>query len=184
MGFGTGHHATTRLCLAALQTVDSPVASCSTSGRDPASSRSPLACSAPARAVGIDSDPDAIQSAQREPRAQPRARRVGFRSVDLAVAHLPAARRAGRGSADVIVANLTGACSSGREAPVALDSRRQSLIVSGCSTTSAIGSSECASAHHPCSSVEARKTAGRAGRSTVEKLIDSERRSNRRASSV
>ncbi len=101
MGFGTGHHATTRLCLAALQAVDLTNATL----LDVGTGSGVLAIAADllgaACAIGIDFDPDAIQSARESFELNPGARHVTFEVIDLAARALPVV--------DVVTANLTGA---------------------------------------------------------------------------
>jgi ribosomal protein L11 methyltransferase len=99
MGFGTGHHATTRLCLAALQRLDiggRTIIDVGTGSGVLAIAASLLGAS---RVVGIDDDPDAVASAQANLELNAQAH------VTVLVADL---RSADLGPADVVVANLTG----------------------------------------------------------------------------
>ena len=99
MGFGTGHHATTRLCLAALQQIS--LDRCTV--LDVGSGSAVLAIAASLLGAedvtGIDEDQDAFQSAwdnlSLNPAAQVTLLKGDLRDTDLA-------------TADVILANLTG----------------------------------------------------------------------------
>ena len=99
MGFGTGHHATTRLCLAALQRLE-------VAGRsvlDVGTGSGVLAIAASrlgaAEATGIDDDPDAIQAAWENLALNPGAR------VSLIVGDF---RAQAVTPADIVLANITG----------------------------------------------------------------------------
>lgn len=101
MGFGTGHHATTRLCLAAMQAIDLKnrfVLDVGTGSGVLAIAADLLGAS---RALGIDNDPDAIQSALETLALNAGAVRTEFEVADLTERALP--------EADVLTANLTGA---------------------------------------------------------------------------
>ena len=101
MGFGTGHHATTRLCLELLQTLD-------LDGRraiDVGTGSGVLALAAlrlgAAAVSAIDNDPDALQNARENI-----ARNAASASIAVIEADLGTLAP---DSADVVVANLTGA---------------------------------------------------------------------------
>jgi len=101
MGFGTGHHQSTRLCLQALQAID-------LSGRrvlDLGTGSGVLAIVAAtlgaASVLALDDDPDAVDAARENVRLNGVGERVDVRQADLTKTEPQAA--------DVVLANLTGA---------------------------------------------------------------------------
>jgi ribosomal protein L11 methyltransferase len=102
MGFGTGHHATTRLCLAALQAIDLKGLSVLDAGTGSGVLAMAAVLLGASDALGLDDDADAVQSANENLADNPAvpAGCVTFRVGDLMTGPLP--------QADVVTANLTG----------------------------------------------------------------------------
>ena len=125
MGFGTGHHVTTRLCLAALQAIAARASGgARRRHRDPACW--PLPPTGSARRGRSGSTPIPTPSSRRATTSalNPDATRVRFETIDLAAKPLPVV--------DVVTANLTGALLI-RSAPALLAAVRSggTLILSG-----------------------------------------------------
>jgi ribosomal protein L11 methyltransferase len=99
MGFGTAHHATTRLCLAALQRLDVR----GLAVIDVGTGSGVLAIAArrlgAASVIGIDDDPDALQAAH-ENLSLNGDTEVTLRETDV--------RSTGLEAVDLVMANLTG----------------------------------------------------------------------------
>ena len=100
MGFGTGHHATTRLCLAALQEIDVRRRTALDIGTGSGVLAIAASLLGAAEVIAIDDDPDAIHAARENLVLNPAAR-VTIHQADLRSAALRAQ--------DVVTANLTGA---------------------------------------------------------------------------
>jgi ribosomal protein L11 methyltransferase len=121
MGFGTAHHATTRLCLLALQRLDlrgKRVLDIGTGSGVLAIGASRLGAAA---VTAVDHDPDALHAAHQN--VARNGVRVNLQARDL--------RRDPLESADVVLANLTGAMLQRRAPELAALARGGTLIVSG-----------------------------------------------------
>ncbi len=101
MGFGTGHHATTRLCLEGLQTLSIAGARVLDVGTGSGVLALAAAKLGARETRGIDFDPDAVTNAQENLELNPGVHGVRFEVVDVRDAALP--------EADLVLANLTGA---------------------------------------------------------------------------
>ena len=102
-GFGTGHHQTTRLCLQALQALDLRGARVLDIGTGSGVLAVAAARLGAAEALGIDNDPDAIES------AEDTLRRNGLGPTGAVRMELRGLDDPALTAADVLCANLTGA---------------------------------------------------------------------------
>ncbi|MEI6668079.1 MAG: 50S ribosomal protein L11 methyltransferase [Acidobacteriota bacterium] len=132
MGFGSGHHATTRLCLRALQIL-------APQGRtvlDIGTGSGVLAIAAAmlgARSVlAIDVDPDALESARTNAALNNHPPALALRVADFRTERLP--------PADIVFANLTGAMLAASAADIlACCARGGAAILSGITIEEAAG---------------------------------------------
>lgn len=123
MGFGTGHHATTRLMLQGLQ--NPPPAGCSV--LDVGCGSGVLALAAltlgARSAIGLDIDPDALDNARENALLNGAGAAVQFVEQDF---------RTWTGRADIVAANLTGALiAQSAEKLISLIERGGRLVASG-----------------------------------------------------
>ena len=121
MGFGSGHHATTRLCLAALQRID-------LRGRqvlDIGTGSGVLALAAASRGasgvLGVDVDADALDNARANAALNGSPAAVTFERADF--------RDGSREAADVVVANLTGGMLLAGVADILTCVRRPGILI-------------------------------------------------------
>jgi ribosomal protein L11 methyltransferase len=100
MGFGSGHHATTRLCLTALQALPVKGASVLDIGTGSGILAIAAALLGAADVRGIDNDPDALESARADAAMNGISAGLTFAEDDFRRTTLP--------QADIVLANLTG----------------------------------------------------------------------------
>ena len=100
MGFGTGHHATTRMCLRLLSDLDVSDWTVLDLGTGSGVLTMAAALSGARRVIGIDVDVDAINSAEASARLNTLPDTIAFEVSDF--------RSAPPAPADLILANLTG----------------------------------------------------------------------------
>ena len=101
MGFGTGHHQTTRLCLALLSELDVTDRTVLDLGTGSGVLAMAAVLGGARESTGIDVDHDAILAAHRSAALNPLPRPVAFLTADVFTAPRPAA--------EIVFANLTGA---------------------------------------------------------------------------
>ena len=124
MGFGTGHHATTRMCLRLLSDIDVSDQTVLDLGTGSGVLSMAAALSGARRVVGIDVDQDAIDSAESSARLNTLPDTITFQVADF--------RTAAPMPADLVLANLTGGMlTSSAPEITALIHPGGSLIVSG-----------------------------------------------------
>jgi ribosomal protein L11 methyltransferase len=124
MGFGTGHHPTTRLCLRLMSDLDVAQQRVLDIGTGSGVLAMAAALSGAADVMGLDIDPDAIDAAKTSATLNPLPPVVHFETGDF--------RETQPAAADLVVANLTGGMLRTTAATLmALVRSRGSLIVSG-----------------------------------------------------
>lgn len=130
MGFGSGHHATTRLCLTALQNLLVEGARVIDIGTGSGILAIAAAILGASHVRGIDNDPDALASARADAEMNGVTNRILFDEGDF--------RGGVLGEFDIVLANLTGGmlASSARDV-VAAAAPGGTLILSGITTAEA-----------------------------------------------
>lgn len=124
MGFGTGHHATTRMCLRLLSDIDVSDLTVIDLGTGSGVLSMAAALSGARSVLGIDIDQDAIDSAETSARLNTLPDSITFKVDDFRLAPPPAA--------DLVLANLTGGMLTSSAASIsALVRRGGQLILSG-----------------------------------------------------
>jgi ribosomal protein L11 methyltransferase len=124
MGFGTGHHATTRMCLQLLGDIDVSDLTVIDLGTGSGVLTMAAALSGARSALGIDIDADAISSAETSAAMNTLPDTITFRVGDF--------RSEPPQPADLVLANLTGGMLKSAAAEIgALVRRGGSLIISG-----------------------------------------------------
>ena len=132
MGFGTGHHATTRMCLRLLSELDVSDRTVLDLGTGSGVLSMAAALSGARRVVGIDVDQDAIDSAETSARLNTLPDTIAFEVSDFR-ARPPQA-------ADVVLANLTGGMLTSTAGAIAsLVQPHGLLILSGFDQTEVAG---------------------------------------------
>ena len=132
MGFGTGHHATTRMCLQLLSDIDVSDLTVLDLGTGSGVLSMAAALGGARRVVGIDVDQDAIDSAETSARLNTLPDSITFEVSDFR--HRPPA------AADIVLANLTGGMLRSSAGAIAeLVRPRGRLIVSGFDHTEVAG---------------------------------------------
>jgi ribosomal protein L11 methyltransferase len=104
-GFGTGHHASTRLCLRALSDLDVAGSSAVDLGTGSGVLALAVAGLGARSVLGVDIDPDAIDAARHSERLNPALPPIDWRVGDFRETGDPAMNLH---PADVVLANLTG----------------------------------------------------------------------------
>ena len=124
MGFGTGHHATTRMCLQLLSDLDVSDLTVLDLGTGSGVLSMAAALGGARRVVGIDVDQDAIDSAETSARLNTLPDSITFEVSDF--------RQRPPAAADIVLANLTGGMLTSSAGAIAdLVRPRGRLIVSG-----------------------------------------------------